>query len=545
MNVTLSRDTRRLVLAAITAHPEWEQWRATHLGEKTSAHMVKQDIVQACADLGIDLAMLTVNAPPASIPAEQATDMIELARDVSNTTPSAPQDAQDGQEAPGGAKGAFEGVPASGIVLEALAPVRDLLGSRVLATLEANLLPVAEAASQGPRVETREVVKTETKVITRTLDASGAEVIAPSAPVSLLELREARTVFPSLKSKARGTVGHVSIPVCDGIAGEGECPTHDPLFIWHGDVLSYLCLVASMAASNDTAKRKRASALLYGPAGTGKTSAAECFAAACGRPFFRIAFDRTTEPLELTGQRLPVAGGGTAFHAGAVVNAMQVPYAVILLDEPSFLRPGSAAVLQTIMDKRYIYLKEDNNRRVDCAEGVMFIAADNTNLTGDETGRYADTNSQNVALQDRFGYLVKCDYLSAETEAAALSSHTGLALDACHRMVTFATKTRNGAVNGQLTTGTSYRRLLAWADAVVIGMGSRAAWETSIYNPCDPADRQTIESLARAEINHTEIDTLARGGAIAAPPTHDAVVTPAGQRAAGAFGELDAPLDIA
>ena len=538
-NITLSRETRRLVLRAITTHPSWEAWRAANLGEKTSADMLKADIVKAAADLGVDI-MANVN--PGNVPtdpqalADDTVAIIEMVREIGEATPEAlPETAPDnGARAPG-----FEGVDPETLVLAALNPAADMLGTRVLNLLQDSLRPLAVAASQGPRVETK--VETREVVRTVTVDATGAVVAAPTAPVSLVELREARAVFRPLKSKARGTVGHLPIPVCNGIAGEGDCPTHDPLFIWNPDVLSYLCLVASMAASNDSAKRKRASALLYGPAGTGKTSAAECFAAACGRPFFRIAFDRTTEPLELTGQRLPVAGGGTAFHAGAVVNAMQVPFAVILLDEPSFLRPGSAAVLQTIMDKRYIYLKEDNNRRVDCAEGVMFLAADNTNLTGDETGRYADTNSQNIALQDRFGYLVPCNYLTPEVEAQALSSHTSLPLDASHLMVKFATRTRNGAVNGQLTTGTSYRRLLAWADAVVAGMNSRDAFEASIYNPCDPADRQTIQSLASAEIKHADVDALARGGTVAAAPSHDAVVSEAGARAAGAFGEV--PLD--
>jgi len=549
--LALPRDLRRAVRAKLTSMSGWDAYRAT-LGGLTAADLDRRGIIAACDALGVDIANIAAHLGTTLATANPNAPVNTLspsgASPVSPATvtpfPHVPASPASPVAAPspvaGEGAGTFEGRAPDDIVRDALASAADLLGSKVLATLTASFLPVAAAASQGPRtiVET----KLDTRTVTVTVDAEGRPVAAPVTPVTALGTREARDVFSGMKTRARTgnlvAAGALPIPVYDGTPGDGDVPAWDALYSWNPEVLSYLCLVAHLANSHDAAKRKRASLLLYGPAGTGKTSAAECFAGACGRPFYRVAIDRTTEPLELVGQRLPAATGGTVFHEGALVMAMQIPGAVILIDEPSFLRPGSAAVLQTIMDKRYVYLKEDGNRRIDAAPGVMFLAADNTNLTGDETGRYADTNTQNLALQDRFAYSVRCDYMSPATEAQTLSAHTGLALAACEKMVSFATLTRQGASNGQLTTGASYRRLLAWADAVSLGIASKDAFRTALVNPTDAADRETFKSLEKNNVQHPEIDALATG-VVASAPVHGNVVSAQGARAADAFPDAD------
>jgi MoxR-like ATPase len=531
-NTSLPRDLRNAVRSAITAQPGWELWRGENLEGRSAADMRRGEILLAANAFNIDIAAIAASLGAPST--QQDTGTME-------TAPASLTARDDAGALPMGGTlhAAFEGRDPESLVNEALAGVEGMIGSKLVAMLQSSIAPLAQAASQGPRVEvrteTREVVKTVT------VDASGQAVAAPAGLVNLVEMREGKRVFAKgLKAKGATRFGSLPVPVCDGIAGEGDVPAHDATYVWQGDMLGYLCAVAHLAASNDTAKRKRASALLYGPAGTGKTSAVECFAAACGRPFYRIAIDRNTEGLELIGQRLPVPGGGTVFHEGALVTAMQVPFAVILIDEPSFLRPGTAAVLQTILDKRYTILKEDKNRRVEFAEGVMVVLADNTNLCGDETGRYADTIAQNVALQDRVGFFVPVDYLPAVLEAQSLSTHSGLALAACERMVTFAGLTRHGKNNGTLTTGTSYRRLLAWADAVALGAPSQSAFNASIINPADAADRPTLAQLENANSNmHADIDTAAAGGTVADPVVQGNASRPQNVRAADAFA--DAP----
>lgn len=531
--LTISRKLRIAIRAALASHPDWQDWRKANLGDgRSMADMNRDETIKACRDLGVDF-----NALAASTPFPDGPDTDDESNATMNEPAPMDPDWQAWRDAGNGESRVptpFEGQDPIALVQGALAGVADFLSSKMVAQLEASIAPLAQAASQGPRVETR--VETREVVKTVTVDETGHAVAAPVPPVALVDMREGAKVFSkALKTRGATKFGALTIPVCDGIAGEGDVPMHDVTYVWQGDMLGYLVAVAHLAASNDASKRRRASALLYGPAGTGKTSAVECFAAACGRPFFRIAIDRNTEGLELVGQRLPVPGGGTMFHEGALVTAMQVPYAVILIDEPSFLRPGTAAVLQTILDKRYTILKEDKNRRVEFAEGVMVVLADNTNLCGDETGRYADTIAQNVALQDRIGFFVPVDYLPPHLEAKSLSTHSGLALEACERMVTYAGLTRHGRDNGTLTTGTSYRRLLAWADAITLGAPSQSAFNASIINPADPADRPTLTALESGNLRHSEIDALAQGGTVAAPVVEGSASRPQNIDAANAF----------
>jgi hypothetical protein len=145
-------------------------------------------------------------------------------------------------------------------------------------------------------------------------------------------------------------------------------------------------------------------------------------------------------------------------------------------------------------------------------------------------------------LQDRVGFFVPVDYLPAVLEAQSLSTHSGLALAACERMVTFAGLTRHGKNNGTLTTGTSYRRLLAWADAVTLGAPSQSAFNASIINPADAADRPTLAQLENANGNmHSEIDALAQGGTVADPVVQGNASRPQNVNAANAFANVPTP----
>ena len=540
-NTSLPRELRKAVRALITSNIQWNAWRVANLpiGEDSS-DMSRLQIIQAANDMGISIAAVANTLPHlgAPIPAI-ATPMSVAAAAINDAIASSGETNVTAKAQTPTAATSFEGQDVDALLDEALAGVRDMLGSKLLDNLRASIAPLALAAAQGPRTVTEKEIVRET--VTVTLDAQGVPVSAPVPAVALQGLRHAGDVFQGLKGRNAGgntaVAASLPIPVCTGIAGEGDVPEHDTFYSWSPEVLTYLCAVAHMSASPDRAKRKRQSVLLFGPAGTGKTSAVATFAAATGRPFTRIAIDRTTEPMELIGQRLPSSDGATTFHEGALVTAMQVPWNVILIDEPSFLRPGSAASLQTILDTRYVVLKDDHNRRVDCAEGVMFIAADNTNLTGDETGRYKDTQDQNLALQDRFAHSVAVGYMSPATEAKTLSAATGIPQDCAAKLVEFAGLTRNGCANGLLTTGTSYRRLLAWGDALALGLGSQAAFNTSIANASAAQDRETIRQL-EATLRHGDIDTLARGGTIAAPPVTGSATTDAGAAAAATFGDV-------
>ena len=502
---SLSRETRNALRSAVINSPGWKEWRAIHMTRpdgtlRDASQITTPELLSAAAWLGLDVPAIANAADTAS----------------TETAPkeTAPMTASTASTASTNATG-LEGRNVDDVIREALAPAEGMVGQKLLDMLAATVAPLAAAAVTGPRT----IIKT---VTVKAPGADGAAGPGAARLVNMTGTVDARSAF-SIKASEAGdwrTVLDGEVSLWDGTSADGV-PDRDPHHAWDVEALAYLVLAAKHADAG-AALRNMSRVLMYGPAGTGKTSTAAQFAAVTGRPFVRIAFDRSTEAAELVGQRMPKAGGGTEYREGALVTAMQVPGCVILLDEPSFLRPGAAAVLQTILDQGRVYLKEDGNRAVDLAPGVVICAADNTNLTGDETGRYADTMAQNIALQDRFAYLVPLDYLPEAREADVLVKRTGVNDAAARAMVHFATMTRKGAATGQFTAGCSLRRLIAWAGACVTGVPSAAAFKAAIFNAADAADREAIRGLEKNAVDHALINSHVTGMPLPAAPSRAA-----------------------
>jgi MoxR-like ATPase len=597
----LTRDLRNALRSQVTNNSGWAAWRAANLANtdgtlRDAASMTRVDLLRSAIDLNIDIPAiagafgLTVTWP------EIHTDMASFAH-FATTPVAAMASSPDYTAAPSGiqalvsglappfptvshalaagmpgtaseavstpvshaskeapmtstttttaAASIYAGKDIASIIREALAPADGMVGQKLFDQLVSAVTPLAEIAvapPPAPVIVEKEVIKTVTVrapgAAGESADTTLARLCQPS------EKRSGREVF-GVKGSVSGTWRAVldePVTVWDGTAAEGV-PALDPYHVWDLEALAYMA-IASRFADDGHALREKSRVLMYGPAGTGKTTGAMQFAARTGRPFIRIAFDRSTEAAELVGQRMPKAGGGTVYHEGALTQAMQVPGCVILLDEPSFLRPGVAAVLQTILDTGTVYLKEDGNRAVAMAPGVVIFGADNTALNGDETGRYADTLVQNIALQDRFAWLVPLDYMPESQEAMVLHNRVGVPVEAAKHMVTFATATRRGAANGQLTAGCSLRRLIAWATAVKAGIPSQAAFKSAIMNAADPADRESVRGIEKNAAGHGAIDAViaGKGAPAGADMATGMTGTAQGSAAASVFG--NAPSSI-
>jgi len=510
-SIKLNATLKNAVRAAVCNDQRWTKYREIH--GLVAANLTRDQLFDAADLFGIDVSVVdenlravgAYNAPDAVIddiddlvaavtaPAPVGTPsswshIVAHGRHAVVTAPppaaTAPDEDKDEDDtAPAPAPAPVDTAPADDTaddpapmtVQSVLAPVYDLLSPRVLSDLSTVLAPLVAAANKPP-VETIRYVETAPSPV----DPDDCRIV---------DERAASDVFGA--PDVAGAVSIWSAPA--GVV--------DPDYVFNPMALSLL-VMHSRACDDMSPARHATRPFFFGPAGTGKTTLAHQFAARTGRPFVRIALDRGTEAVELIGQRLITETGGTSFHDGALTSAMQIPGCVILLDEPSFLKPGVAAVLQTILDTGAVYLKEDGNRRVSLARGAMIIAADNTNLTGDATGRYQDTQVQNMALQDRFGYFCRIDFLPRPAEVKVLSSRTGISEKTARVMVDYASLTREQAELGQLTAGVGLRRLQAWAYGIVGGMTSAAAFHTAILNPADESDAETLRSIALNAINH-------------------------------------------
>jgi MoxR-like ATPase len=263
-------------------------------------------------------------------------------------------------------------------------------------------------------------------------------------------------------------------------------------------------------------------AWIYGPAGVGKTAGVEQFAARLGRPFIRIAIDRTTEAADLIGQSVPAKGGGMRWEDGKLTRAFRIPQAVILIDEPSLLRSGTLATIQTALDHRALFLVTGETVRA--APGVFIVAADNTAGCGDDSGRYVDTAPLNAAFMDRFALKTAMGFLTVSQETTMIAARAGVHASVARIMVEYANSTRVKADSGHLTMGVTPRRLVAWAKAVKAGLPSAKAWQSVIVTGAAPEDREALIALESTDLRgkHATIDGIARGTIDPNAPARDA-----------------------
>jgi MoxR-like ATPase len=131
---------------------------------------------------------------------------------------------------------------------------------------------------------------------------------------------------------------------------------------------------------------------------------------------------------------------------------------------------------------------------VRCAPGVVFVVADNTNGSGDETGQYAGTNQANAALVNRFKRMVRVDYMSKRQETAALVNHTNVSWDAAEHVTTFMAHARKlPAMEGVVL---SLRQMVGFVNTVKDGFNAKSAFEVAILSRLPNAERAALETLA-------------------------------------------------
>ena len=158
--------------------------------------------------------------------------------------------------------------------------------------------------------------------------------------------------------------------------------------------------------------------MMTGPAGCGKTMAAKSLVNSLDRPDYYFNLGATQDPRStLIGNTHFDTKNGTYFSESHFVKAIQVPNAVILLDELSRAHPDAWNILMTVLDYGQRYLRIDESTGSDTikvADGVTFVATANI---GNE---YTSTRVMDKALMDRFT-IVEMDVLTESDETQLLN----------------------------------------------------------------------------------------------------------------------------
>jgi len=244
---------------------------------------------------------------------------------------------------------------------------------------------------------------------------------------------------------------------------------------------------------------------LAGERGTGKTEFATQIAARLQRPLYRVNFDEALERADFIGANT-IEAGNVVWKAGIIAQAIQVPGAIILLDEIGFARAQSLAVLHSLCERsphRALTVNE-TGVRIPVATDVAFLCADNSNGHGDASGNFAGVREQNSAFIDRFSFTLQFQYLPQDAEAKLISQRTGVNDTVARAITTFAKVAREKSSAGLLSQPPSLRQLFAWARAVHKGLPVQVAFFNAIVNKFPIDCTAELAGIYAATINQSD-----------------------------------------
>ena len=241
---------------------------------------------------------------------------------------------------------------------------------------------------------------------------------------------------------------------------------------------------------------------LHGPRGTGKSELVEQIAARLQRHYAAIQFSADMDKYELIGSKLPVtlADGSKSFvySPGLLARSISIPGAIIALEEISAAPASFGFVIQNLMSSRRLAV--ESGEVVPCAEGVVFVATDNTGGFGDATGHYHGTHTVNVALVDRFAHKVESRRLDKEALARIVRRRTGLAFKLAEDACAYQLASEELADTQALSISLSLRRTLAFVKAMQAGIPGEVAFKSAFVLHLPPEEQATFAAHALSHL---------------------------------------------
>jgi len=240
--------------------------------------------------------------------------------------------------------------------------------------------------------------------------------------------------------------------------------------------------------------------MIQGYHGTGKSTHIEQVAARLNWPCVRINLDSHVSRVDLIGKDTIILREGkqiTEWKEGLLPWSIQHPVALVF-DEYDAGRPDVMFVIQRILEQEGKLTLIDQNRVIRPHPAFRLFATANTVGLGDTSGLYHGTQQINQAQMDRWNICVALNYLPHDDEMNIMLAKfpelkTDEGRDMIDKMVRMADLTREGFINGDLSTLMSPRTVIAWIENTLIFDGNRdMAFQMSFMNKCDEAERPLI-----------------------------------------------------
>ncbi len=239
--------------------------------------------------------------------------------------------------------------------------------------------------------------------------------------------------------------------------------------------------------------------MIQGYHGTGKSTHIEQVAARLNWPCIRINLDSHVSRIDLLGKDMIVLKDGkqvTEYKQGMLPWALQNPVALVF-DEYDAGRPDVMFVIQRVLEAEGRLTLLDQNTVIRPHPGFRLFATANTVGLGDTTGLYHGTQQINQGQMDRWNIVVTLNYLPHDDETRIMLAKnptfdTEEGRKDISDMVRLADMTRQGFINGDLSTLMSPRTVLSWIENTRIFNDREMAFRFSFLNKCDEAERPTV-----------------------------------------------------
>jgi cobaltochelatase CobS len=234
--------------------------------------------------------------------------------------------------------------------------------------------------------------------------------------------------------------------------------------------------------------------MVQGYHGTGKSTHIEQVAARLNWPCIRINLDAHISRIDLIGRDAIVLRDGlqvTEFREGLLPWALQHPVALVF-DEYDAGRPDVMFVIQRVLETEGKLTLLDQNRVIRPNPHFRLFATANTVGLGDTSGLYHGTQAINQGQMDRWNIVVGLNYLPEETERQIVAAKTKLDPKLVANMIRVADMSRQGFINGDISTVMSPRTVITWAQNTEIFGNPGFAFRLSFLNKCDEAERMLV-----------------------------------------------------
>ena len=238
--------------------------------------------------------------------------------------------------------------------------------------------------------------------------------------------------------------------------------------------------------------------LIQGYHGTGKSTHIEQVAARLNWPCIRVNLDSHISRVDLIGKDAIVLKEGkqvTEFKPGLLPYSLEHPVALVF-DEYDAGRPEVMFVIQRILEANGRLTLLDQNRVIKPHPNFRLFATANTVGLGDNTGLYHGTQPINQGQLDRWNIVVNLNYLDEKSEMEIVLTKLPKLKPAdkeiIRQMVNLANLTRQGLMNGDISTVMSPRTVITWAENWQIFADLKRAFELTFLNKSEEGERAII-----------------------------------------------------